>query len=105
MLELAFTWFVEFPVDVTLQVSALVAVAVGWLIARLIALVPWLSFLDQWRDPISKAIALELIVLLQNALPSQYPEISILAVKLVLEILLVLATFSVLKKQGYRLFQ
>jgi hypothetical protein len=98
-------WFVELPADVTLQISALVAVAVGFLLAKLIALLPWLSFLEQWRDPLSKAIALELIVLLQNALPSQYPEISILAVKLVLEVLVILAAFSVLKKNGYRLFQ
>jgi len=99
-----FSWFVELPVDVTLQISALVAVAVGFLLAKLVALLPWLAFLEQWRDPLSKAIALELIVLLQNALPGQYPEISILAVKLVLEILVILAAFNVLKKKGYRLF-
>lgn len=97
--------FVELPEDVRVNIGAVVLVAVSWVLARLIALIPWLAFLDDFRVPLAAAIATQLIDLFQNAVPDAYGDVAVLAVKLVLAVLALFLTFSRLKERGFRAFQ
>ena len=97
--------FVELPSDVKSGLTALVVFAVAWVFAKLIALVPFLKFLEQFREPLSLAIAAELIGLIQNAVPDAYGEVAVLALQLALAILALFLTFVKLKERGVKAFQ
>ena len=97
--------FVELPDDVRVGIGSVVLVAVSWLLARLIVLIPPLAFLDQFRIPLAAAIAFQLVTLIQNAVPDAYGPVSILALKFVLAVLALFLTFDRLRLKGYRLFQ
>jgi hypothetical protein len=97
--------FVELPDPVRVQITGLVVLAVSWAFAWLIAKVPFLKFLEGYKEPLALALAAELIVVLQNALPSAFPEISLLAVQLVLAVLAAWRLFKIFGVKGYRFFR
>lgn len=97
-------WFVELPSGVQMQITALVVAGAAFAFAKLIVIAPWLSWLAQFRDPLAQAIAVALIEALQAALPSEYPDLSVLTVQLVLAILAALGVFRVLRLKGIRPF-
>lgn len=80
-------WFVDLPVEQEIAITALVVSLVSLGITALIAYVPWLSFLEAYKEEWGLTAAAIVIVALENWLPSAYPEVSILAVALVLAIL------------------
>ena len=94
--------FVELPGPVQLQVTGLVVALVAFCFAKLVEYLPWLAFLEEFRQPIALAVAAELLVALQNALPSAYPEISILVVQLVLAVMAAVKFLDLLKQRGVR---
>ena len=94
--------FVELPSDLQLQVTGLVVALVAFCFAKLIEYIPVLAFLEEFREPFSLALATQLLAALQNALPSAYPEISILVVQLILAVLAAVKFLDLLKKRGVR---
>lgn len=97
--------FVALPDSTKVAITALVVAAVGFAIAKLIALAPFLKFLEDFRQPLGLALSAALIEALQNVLPSAYPEVSILAVELILAIIAALKVFDILKTRGVRFFK
>lgn len=97
--------FVEFPEEVKVGVIAVVVWAISWAFAQLVALVPFLSFLNEFKEPLALAISAALIGWLQNAIPDQYGGIAVIGVQLVLAILALLGVGKALGAKGYRLFK
>ena len=96
---------VALPDDVKIGIMSVILVAVSWIFARLIALVPPLKFLDQFREPLAMAISIELINLIQAGVPDAFGAIAVLALKLVLAVLALFLTASKLREQGVKAFR
>ena len=80
--------FVDLPPDVELKVIAVVT-ALFYLGARfIVARLPWLGgFFERYAAEWALAISVAFVAWLENALPSAYPDIAVLAVQLVLAVL------------------
>lgn len=93
--------FVELPANVQLAVVGLVVVLVNLAVTAAIAYVPWLAFLEQYKEEWGLALGALAVTSIQNWLPTQYPEASVLAVQLVLAILaIVMGAKKFLAKRG-----
>lgn len=101
----AATGFVALPDPVKLGITAVVVWAVSFFIAKLIALVPFLSFLEEFREPLALAIAATLIGALENAIPDAYGAIAVIAIQLILAILAFFGVGNVLKRRGVKGFK
>ena len=97
--------FVALPDDVKIGIAAVVLWLVSFVFSQLIALVPFLKFLEEFREPLALAIAAALIGWLENALPTGLDNIAILAIQLVLAVLAAFGVSAVFKKRGYRFFK
>lgn len=97
--------FVALPEDVKIGIAAVVLWLVSFVFAKLIALVPFLKFLEEFREPLALAIAAAAIGWLENALPTGMDNVAILAVQLVLAVLAALGVSAVFKKRGYGFFK
>ena len=97
--------FVALPEDVKIGIIAVVLWLVSFVFAKLIALVPFLKFLDEFREPLALAIAASLIGALENALPSGFDSIAILALQLVLAVLAIFGVGTVLREKGVKGFK
>ena len=95
--------FVELPADQQARIAALVLVVVSWAIAKLIALIPFLSFLEQFREPLALALAAELINLIQNGIPDAFGGIAVAAVQLLLELAALVIVFVKLRERGVKI--
>lgn len=96
--------FVALPDDVRAGIGAVVLVVVSWVLAKLITLVPFLAFLEEFRVPLASAIAFALVDFIQNAVPDAYGSVAVLALQLVLAVLALFLTFDKLRLRGNRLF-
>jgi len=92
--------FVSLPDDVVTGINVVILFGVSFAIAYLIALVPFLAFLDQFRLPLAAAIATQLIDVLQNAVPDQYGILAIHVLRAVLALLALLGVGFQLKRKG-----
>ena len=81
------SYFVDIPVEQELAITALVIALVDLGVVALISYFPWLAFLEAYKEEWGLALAAVAVAALENWLPSAYPEISVLAVALVLAIL------------------
>ena len=97
--------FVALPDDVKIGIAAVILWLVSFVFSQLIALVPFLKFLEEFREPLALAIAAALIGWLENALPTGLDNIAILAIQLVLAVLAAFGVSAVFKKRGYRFFK
>lgn len=98
--------FVPLPDTERLAVTALVVVALGFVFTKIVERLPWTApFVDKYKEEISLAVAAAVVGFIENALPSAYPEISILVVQLVLAVLAGAGLFSVLGKSGVKGFR
>lgn len=95
-------YFVELPQEAQLAIVGLAVVLVDLAVTAAIAYVPWLAFLEAYKEEWGLALGALAIQLLQNALPGgEYAAISILAVQLVLAILaVVMGAKKFLAKRG-----
>lgn len=82
--------FVELPSDVQLAVVGVVVVLVGLAVEFAISYVPWLAFLRNYAQEWGLLLGAVVLEAVQNWLPSEYPEASILAVQLVLAIIAII---------------
>jgi hypothetical protein len=105
-MDFLFQNFVPLPDASRLAITALVVAVVGLAFAKIGELIPWaVPFLSKYKEEISLALAAALIGVIENALPSAYPEISLLVVELVLAVLAAIGLFKVLGKAGVKGFR
>jgi len=98
--------FVQLPDATRLGITAVVIAVVGLAFAWIGGQLPWtVPFLAKYKEEISLTLAAALIGLIENALPSAYPEISILVVELVLAVLAAVGLFKILAKAGVKGFR
>jgi hypothetical protein len=97
--------FVALPDGVRLGITAVVVWVVSFFLAKLIALVPFLSFLEEFREPLALAIAAALIGWIENIVPDAYGAIAVIAIQLILAILAFFGVGNVLKKRGVKGFK
>ena len=98
--------FVQLPDAQRLVITAIVVAVVGLLFAKIGEALPWtVPFLTKYKEEISLALAAVVIGFIENALPSAYPEISLLVVELVLAVLAAIGLFKVLGKAGVKGFR
>lgn len=94
-------WFVELPSDTQLAIVGLVVILVDLAVTAAIAYVPWLAFLEKYKEEWGLALGALAVEAVQNWLPGAYPEASILAVQLVLAVIaIVMATKKFLAARG-----
>lgn len=97
--------FVELPVETKARITAAVVAVGAFFFLKLVELVPQLKFLEEFRLPLSLAVAAELINLIQNAVPDAYGALAVAAITLVLELLALVLVFVKLKENGVRGFK
>lgn len=98
--------FVQLPDATRLGITAVVVALVGFLFAWIGGYLPWtVPFLSKYKEEISLALAAALIGVIENALPSAYPDVSILFVQLVLAALAAFGLFRILGKAGVKAFR
>lgn len=95
--------FVQLPEASQLAITTLVVALVGLLFSFIGTKLPWTSpFLAKYQQEISLAAAAAVVGFVENALPSAYPEVSILVVQLLLAVLAAIGVFKVLSKAGVK---
>jgi hypothetical protein len=93
--------FVELPAETQLAVIGLIAALVDLGINALIAYAPWLGWLEPYKEEWGHMAGVAVLAFLQNLLPGDYAEASILAVQLVLAIIaIVMGAKKFLAKRG-----
>jgi len=97
--------FVELPEDAKIRITALVVAVVAFFLAKLVELVPFLKWLEEFRMPFSLVLAAELIGLIQNAVPDAYAGVAVAAITLILELVALVLVFVKLKERGVRAFK
>jgi len=96
--------FVALPDPVKVGITAVVLWGVSFFFAKLIALVPFLKFLEEFREPLALAIAASFIGWLENALPTGLDNVAVLAIQLLLAVLAAFGVGNALKARGVRGF-
>ena len=98
--------FVALPDATRLAITAVVVAAVGLAFAWIGTRLPWtVPILSKYKEEVSLALSGVLIGAIENALPSAYPEISLLVVELVLAVLAAIGLFRLLGKAGVKGFR
>src|SRR5215207_2495919 len=93
--------FVELPSEVQLAVIGLAVVLVDLAVTFAISYVPWLAFLEPYKQEWGLLLGAAAVTVIQNFLPTSYPEASVLAVQLVLAIIaIVVGAKKFLAKRG-----
>ena len=93
--------FVELPVETQLLIVGFAVALVNLAVTAAIAYIPWLAFLEPYKEEWGLALGAAAVTTIQNWLPGAYPEASILAVQLVLAIIaIVMAAKKFLAKRG-----
>lgn len=81
--------FVELPSAVKAGITAVVTWLVSMVLTNLILLVPFLQFLEQFKGPLSLALAAAVISYVERIVPDAYGRVAIAALQLVLAVLAV----------------
>ncbi len=97
--------FVELPERVSTGIVAVVLVGVSFVFAKLIAMVPFLKFLENFREPLGLAIAWQLIGFIQNIVPDAYGAVAIIALQLILAVLALFTAAQKLREMRVRGFR
>ena len=92
--------FVSLPDTVRVGITAVVLWLVSIVLSNLILLVPFLAFLEQFKQPLSLALAAALIGLVEKAVPDAYARVAVIAIQLVLAVLAVFGIGAELAAQG-----
>lgn len=93
--------FVELPSETQLAIVGLAVVVVDLAVTVAISYIPWLAFLEPYKEEWGLALGAAAVTAIQNWLPTQYPEASTLAVQLVLAIIaIVMGAKKFLAKRG-----
>jgi len=91
--------FVPLPDTERVAITALVVAALGWVFAYIATKFPWSTpFVSKYKMEISLAIAGAVVGVIENALPSAYPEVSVLFIQLALAVFAAVGLFGMLHK-------
>jgi hypothetical protein len=94
--------FVALPDLIKIGITGVVVWLVSFFFAKLIAWIPILVFLEQFRHPLALAIAAALIGWVQNIVPDAFGAIAIIGIQLLLAILAFFGVGEVLKAKAHR---
>jgi hypothetical protein len=97
--------FVSLPDPIKVSITAVIVWLVSWGITQLVTLVPFLKFLEDFKQPLALAIAAALIGALEAAVPDAYAGVAVAAIQLVLVILALFGVGTALKERGARAFR
>jgi len=97
--------FVDLPDKTEAGITAVVVWLVSWLFVQLITLLPFLKFLEDFKTPLSMALAGQLISLIENAVPDAFGGVAIAGITFILTILALFGVGEVFKARGYRGFR
>ena len=98
--------FVQLPDAERLGITTLIVAVVGLIFGKIAQYIPWTQpFLTKYKEEISVSLAAAVVGFIENALPSAYPEISILVVQLLLAALAAVGLFRVFAKVGVYKFK
>ena len=98
--------FVQLPEAETLGITALVVAIVGWIFTLAGSYIPWANeFLSKYKDEIAVTLAATVVGVVENALPSAYPELSLRIVQLVIAAIASFGLFKFLGKKGVKSFK
>jgi len=103
--EITMEFFIALPDEVKVGLTAVVLWVVSFFLAKLIALVPFLKFLEEFREPLAFAIAAALIGAIEAAVPDAYAQILVVGLQLILAILAFFGIGTALKKSGVKAFR
>lgn len=92
--------FVALPDDVQTGIGVVAAALVGVVLAYLIALVPFFAFLDQFKLPLSAAIASQIISIIQDAVPDQFGSVAVHVLRALLALFALVYAGVALQRQG-----
>jgi hypothetical protein len=93
--------FVQLPDTEKLGVTALVVAVSSFVFVQIGTLIPWTSpFISKYKDEIAASIAAVIVGVIENSMPSAYPDVSILIVQLILAALATVGIFKALEKSG-----
>ena len=72
--------FVSLPDPIKVSITGVIVWLVSWGITQLVTLVPFLKFLEDFKQPLALAIAAALITALESAVPDAYAGVAIAAI-------------------------
>ena len=96
---------VTLPDAVQQNIQIIALVAVSWVLARVVSLIPFFAFLESYRVPLASAIGLAVINWVQAATPDAWSAVVVQALQLIFLLLGMFFGMARLKEQGYRAFQ
>lgn len=97
--------FAPLPDTVKVGITAVVLFVVSFFLAKLLALVPFLKFLEEFREPLALAIAAALIGWIESAVPDAYAQVAVIALQLILAVLALFGIGTTLKNKGVKAFR
>lgn len=99
--------FVDLPVGLEVAIAGVIALAFKVAVQFILAKIPWLGgFLSNYANEWALAISAAFIFWLENALPSDYPDVAVLVIELLLAVIAALGFVNkFLKRRGFVAFQ
>jgi hypothetical protein len=93
------SWLISLPEETAASVIALVVAVIGVLLRLVISRVPWLEFLEKYKEEWGVALGIMLVNILNANLPGgEWETVSIIAVQLVVAVIgVLLAKFGAQK--------
>lgn len=78
---------IDLPVEAEAGITAAVVWLVSLAVTQLILAVPFLAFLEKYKEPLALGIAAELISQIEGLVPAEFGEVAVAAITLLLAIL------------------
>lgn len=92
--------FVALPDTLKVAITSVVTWGVSMVLTNLVLLVPFLQFLEQFKQPLSLALAAALIGVIEKAIPDAFAKVAVIAIELLLAILAMFGVGATLAAQG-----
>lgn len=97
--------FVALPEEVKVSITAIVLAVVSFFLAKLIAIVPFLKFLESFREPLALSIAAALIGWVEASTPDAFGNAVVFAIQLGLALLAAFGVLKELRERGVKAFR
>lgn len=96
---------INLPEKQVTAITLLIVGAVSYLFTKAVTLLPFLKFLDPYREPVALALAAYLINLLEESIPAQFEDVTVATITLILAILSLFGFFQVFRAKGFKGFR
>jgi len=97
--------FVDLDDNVELGITGVVVWLVSWFVAQLIFMLPFLKFLEDFKQPLALALAAQLIAFIEHSVPDAFGGIAVAGVVLLLAVLAYFKIGEALTARGVRGFK